>query len=75
MNSKLKVGDKSTLTKAFTESEVEQFAIISLDNNPIHLKQEYAENTIFGQRIVHGILVASLFSGLIGGKLPGQGSV
>jgi acyl dehydratase len=75
MNSKFNVGDKSTLSKAFTESEVEQFANISFDDNPVHLNQEYAENTMFGKRIVHGLLVSSLFSGLIGGKLPGHGSV
>lgn len=75
MNTKLKVGDRAALSKAFTESEVEQYANISLDDNPVHLNQEYAENTVFGQRIVHGLLVSSLFSGLVGGKLPGHGSV
>jgi len=75
MNSKLKVGDKATLSKTFTESEVEQFAKISLDDNPIHLDRKYAESTVFGQPIVHGILVASLLSGLIGGKFPGHGTV
>ncbi len=54
MNSKLKVGDKATLSKAFTESEVAQFAKISLDDNPIHLDMEYAESTVFGQPVVHG---------------------
>ena len=75
MNTKFKVGDKATLSKTFTESEVEYYAKISLDDNPVHLNQEYAESTVFAQRIVHGLLVASLFSGLIGGKLPGHGSV
>ena len=75
MSIKFKIGDKSTLSKAFTEDEVKQFAEISFDDNPVHLNKEYAENTIFGQRIVHGLLVTSLFSGLIGGKLPGHGSV
>jgi acyl dehydratase len=75
MNSKLKVGDKATLSKAFTESEVEQFAKISLDDNPIHLDREYAKSTVFGQPVVHGILVASLLSGLMGGKFPGHGTV
>jgi len=75
MNGKLKVGDKATLCKAFTEDEVRQFSRISLDDNPIHLNHEYAENTVFEQRIVHGILVASLLSGLIGGKFPGHGTV
>jgi len=75
MNTILKVGDKATLIKVFTESEVEQFARISFDDNPVHLNQGYAENTDFGSRIVHGFLVASLFSGLIGGKLPGHGAI
>ena len=75
MYSKLKVGDKATLKKAFTESEVESFVKISLDDNPIHLDREYAKTTAFGQPIVHGILVASLLSGLMGGKFPGHGSV
>ena len=75
MYSKFKVGDKATLKKAFTESEVESFVKISLDDNPIHLDREYAKTTAFGQPIVHGILVASLLSGLMGGKFPGHGSV
>ncbi len=75
MNNKFKIGDKAILSKAFTESEVECFAKISFDDNPVHLNQEYAEGTVFGQRIVHGLLVASLFSGLIGGKLPGHGTI
>jgi acyl dehydratase len=75
MDGKLKVGDKATLRKAFTEGEVENFAKISLDDNPIHLDREYAKSTVFGQPIVHGILVASLLSGLMGGKFPGHGTV
>jgi acyl dehydratase len=75
MKGQFKVGDKATLKKAFTESEVESFVKISLDDNPIHLDREYAEITAFGQPIVHGILVASLLSGLMGGKFPGHGSV
>jgi acyl dehydratase len=75
MKRQFKVGDKATLKKAFRKSEVESFSKISLDDNPIHLDREYAETTVFGQPIVHGILVASLLSGLMGGKFPGHGSV
>lgn len=71
----IKIGDKATLKKTFSESEVEHFAKISLDDNPIHLDKKYAKNTVFGQPIVHGILVASLLSGLMGGKFPGHGSI
>jgi acyl dehydratase len=75
MKKNLKVGDSVSLTKAFSEDEVRQFADISEDTNPIHLDKAFAAESIFGQRIVHGILVASLFSGLIGVKLPGEGTI
>jgi len=75
MSNTLKVGDKALLSKAFTEEEVFRFADISGDRNPLHLDKDFGEASIFGQRIVHGMLVASLFSGLIGMKLPGEGSV
>ena len=67
----LKVGDRVSLSKAFTEDEVFRFAEISTDKNPLHLDKDFGRESIFGERIVHGMLVASLFSGLIGMKLPG----
>jgi acyl dehydratase len=75
MNKTLNVGDTASLSKAFSEEEVLQFANISADKNPLHLDRDFGEASIFGQRIVHGILVASLFSGIIGMKLPGEGSI
>ena len=70
MDKTLKVGDKALLSKAFAEEEVFKFANISSDKNPIHLDKAFGEASIFGQRIVHGVLVASLFSGLISMELP-----
>ena len=75
MGKTLKVGDKALLSKAFTEEEVSRFAAISRDMNPLHLDKDFGRESIFGQCIVHGILVASLFSGLIGMDLPGEGSI
>jgi acyl dehydratase len=71
----MKQGDKAVLKKAFSEQEVRLFAELSTDDNPVHLDKEYAEQTQFGQRIVHGMLASSLFTGLIGGKLPGHGCI
>ncbi len=71
----LKVGDRASLSRAFTEEDVNQFANLSADTNPIHLDQSFAEESVFGQRIVHGMLIASLFSALVGVKLPGKGSI
>lgn len=75
MPKQVKIGDKASVTKAFTEDDVKQFAEISRDKNPIHLDAEYAKNTMFKQRVVHGALVASLFSGVIGMELPGEGTI
>lgn len=69
------IGDRASITKTFTKQEVEDFAKVSMDDNPIHLDDEYAKGTRFGQRIVHGLLVSSLLSGIIGSKLPGTGAV
>ena len=75
MKKDLKVGDKASRSKVFTDDDVKQFAEISTDKNPIHLDEEYARNTIFKQRIVHGMLVGSLFSGILGCDLPGEGTI
>ncbi len=71
----MKVGDKASLNKVFTEEDVIQYSEISTDTNPVHLDENYASSTIFGKRIVHGMLVASMFSALIGVELPGKGSI
>jgi len=70
-----KVGDKETVKKTFTSEEVELFAVLSTDKNPVHLDDTYAANTIFKKRIVHGFLVGSLISAILGNKMPGNGSI
>lgn len=75
MKKNLKIGDKASITKTFTQEDVEKFAHISADTNPIHLDEEIAAASIFGQRVVHGMLTASLFSGLVGVELPGNGAI
>jgi len=72
---KLKVGDKRSVKKIFTDSDVHEFSDLSLDKNPLHLDSSFAKETVFGQRIVHGMLVASLFSGLLGNDLAGKGGI
>lgn len=58
-----------------TEEMGMQFAKISQDYNPIHLDDEAALKSRFGRKIVHGMLIGSYFSGIIGNKFPGAGSV
>lgn len=70
-----KTGMKKELKKVFTQKELEAFAKLSLDDNPVHLDEEFAKNTPFGGTIAHGMLVASLFSALLGRHLPGAGTI
>lgn len=73
--SEITVGQRASVSKAFSESEIKAFADLSLDHNPVHIDAEYAAQTMFGKQIVHGMLVSSLFSGLLGEKLPGNGTI
>jgi len=75
MRPDIKVGDKAFLNKVFTEEEVIKYSEISTDTNPIHLNEICAKSMVFGKRIVHGMLVASLFSALIGTELPGKRAI
>ena len=71
----LKIGMSYSLSKAFSSDEVEAFSELSMDVNPLHIDAGYAEKSMFGKRIVHGFLTASLFSAIIGTKFPGEGSI
>ena len=63
---------KKEFSMKITESMVEDFAKLSGDYNPLHMNQSYAKSSIFGNRIVHGMLLSSLFSRLIGMYIPGK---
>lgn len=69
------LGQTAELTRSYSEKDVKLFADISGDRNPIHLNSEYAKNTRFGKRIVHGFLSGSLISAVLGNICPGEGSV
>lgn len=69
------VGQTASIQRSFGAAEVEQFAELTGDKNPVHLSEEHAAQTRFGARIVHGMLVSSLFSTLLGTVLPGEGAV
>jgi 3-hydroxybutyryl-CoA dehydratase len=67
----IEVGETASVTKTVTEADIVNFAGIIGDFNPVHLNAEYAETTMFGERIAHGMLTASFISTLIGTCLPG----
>ncbi|WP_339633901.1 MaoC family dehydratase [uncultured Sneathiella sp.] len=71
----LKVGMTSLYAKTITEADIILYAGVSGDTNPVHLNAEFAEKTIFKERIAHGMLSAGLLSTVFGTKLPGPGAI
>jgi len=69
------VGQKATFEKRIMKEDVLDFARITGDNNPIHLNDKYAKNSIFGKPIVHGMLCSGLISSVLAGELPGDGTI
>ena len=71
----LAVGMRRTISKSFGGAEIEMFSELSEDRNPLHLCEETAAKSIFGGRVAHGMLSASLFSALLGERIPGHGTI
>lgn len=68
-------GQTAEFSRTITETDIQIFAGLSGDFNPVHVDKEYACNTFFQERIAHGLLTASFLSRLLGMHLPGPGSV
>ena len=71
----IEMGMSRHLRKVVTDADIEKFAEVSTDHNPVHLDEEYAKDTMFGGRIAHGMLTAGLISAVIGEQLPGHGTI
>ena len=71
----IEMGMTRYVRKVITDQDIEKFAEISTDHNPVHLDDEYARDTIFEGRIAHGMLTAGLVSAVIGEQLPGHGTI
>lgn len=71
----IQIGESASFSKTITEADIILFAGISGDFNPLHMNDEYAKTTIFGKRIAHGGLAASLLAPVLGNQLPGLGTV
>ena len=71
----LRPGMHATFSKTITESDIVLFAGVSGDNNAVHMNEEFAARTVFGGRIAHGFLTASVISAAVATRLPGPGTV
>jgi 3-hydroxybutyryl-CoA dehydratase len=71
----LTIGITSSYEKTITAKDIDAFAAITGDTNPVHLDQAYAANTPFKARIAHGMMSAGLISTVLGTQLPGPGCI
>lgn len=71
----IQVGDTFRTRHFISAEDVETFAEVTGDDNPIHLDEEYAGASRFGVRIVHGVLLLGIVSKVLGRDFPGHGSI
>ncbi|MCP1622961.1 MaoC family dehydratase [Pseudomonas nitroreducens] len=71
----LEVGQKANFQSSVTERDIQLFAEVSGDRNPVHLDAAYAATTQFKERIAHGMLTGALISAAIATTLPGPGTI
>ena len=71
----LTVGMSAEIGKTITEADIVLFSGVSTDVNAVHLNEEFGKTTMFGGRIAHGMLSASLLSAVLGNRLPGPGVI
>ena len=71
----LELGMSESYTRVVSEEDIQQFATVSGDHNPVHLDDDFASTTRFKKRIAHGMLSASFISTVVGTRLPGNGCI
>lgn len=71
----LQPGATASRTRLVTAEDIDRFAEVTGDNNPVHLDDAYAASTRFGKRIAHGMFTVSIISAILGNDLPGHGSI
>lgn len=69
------IGQTASYTKDVQERDIQLFAAVSGDVNPVHLDAEFAAGTVFKQRIAHGMLTGAVISAALAMELPGPGTI
>ncbi len=73
--SRFEVGQKASIDRIIYPEDVEKFAKLSGDFNSLHMNEDQAKESIFGQRVCHGMLVGSYISAVLGMHMPGEGTI
>ncbi|MEJ7775484.1 MAG: MaoC family dehydratase [Nocardioidaceae bacterium] len=70
-----KVGDSAERRRRVSSEDLELFAQISGDRNPLHFDADAAASSAFGETIVHGGITTAILNAVVAEDLPGPGSV
>jgi phosphate acetyltransferase len=71
----IKVGDSASLSRKLTKEDIELFAVMSGDVNPVHVDEAFAHDDMFHKIIAHGMWGGALIATVLGTELPGAGMV
>lgn len=71
----MEIGLSRSISKTMGDAEIQMFAQVSEDYNPLHMDDDAANASVFKGRIAHGMLTSSLLSAIIGEQLPGHGAI
>ena len=71
----LQIGQTESTKKIFSQEDLNRFAMLSGDDNPIHVDPDFSARTKFGKTVVHGMLLYSSICSAIGKWLPIEGFV
>jgi acyl dehydratase len=71
----LRVGQRAERTKVINDEDVDAYARITGDRNPLHFDDAFAASTRFGRRVVQGGISAGMLNALVAMDLPGAGTV
>jgi phosphotransacetylase/acyl dehydratase len=71
----IKIGDSASLSRTLTKEDIELFAVMSGDVNPVHVDEAFAHDDMFHKIIAHGMWSGALISTVLGTELPGAGTV
>jgi 3-oxoacyl-[acyl-carrier protein] reductase len=71
----INVGDRAELSHMISQDDVDAFARLTGDFNPLHVDDAFSRKTLFRRPVVHGMLSAAFISTMIGTVLPGRGAL
>jgi acyl dehydratase len=71
----ISIGQTASFSKQVEEQDIQMFSAVSGDVNPVHLDEDFAAGTMFGERIAHGMLTGAVISAALAMELPGPGTI